>query len=50
MAIPGLYLGDFILHLIATGMMRHLFATSDIDGLLPWLIAGLGVGLFFVSS
>ena len=43
----------FVLSAIAmvlvAGMMRHIFALSDIDTLGKGLTSGLGVGLFFIS-
>ncbi len=43
----------FILAMIAmifvAGMMRHTFAMAGIDGLGKGLVAGLGIGLFFIS-
>ncbi len=35
--------------LLVAGMMRHTFALSGIDGFGKGLIAGLGIGLFFIS-
>ena len=43
----------FVLSAIAmvlvAGIMRHIFALSDIDTLGKGLTSGLGVGLFFIS-
>ena len=43
----------FVLSAIAmvlvAGMMRHIFALSDIETLGKGLTSGLGVGLFFIS-
>ena len=43
----------FILAMIAmifvAGMMRHTFAMAGIDGFGKGLVAGLGIGLFFIS-
>ena len=43
----------FILSAVAmvlvAGMMRHAFATTGIDSLGKGLVAGLGVGLFFIA-
>ncbi|WP_407493832.1 DUF1761 domain-containing protein [Pseudooceanicola sp. MF1-13] len=35
--------------ILVSGMMRHMFATSGIDGPFAGLVAGLGVGLFFIT-
>lgn len=35
--------------LLVAGMMRHTFALSGIDGFGKGLVAGLGIGLFFIS-
>ena len=35
--------------LLVAGMMRHVFALSGIEGIGKGLVAGLGIGLFFIS-
>ena len=35
--------------LLVAGMMRHMFAMAGIDGAIKGLVAGLGVGLFFIT-
>lgn len=35
--------------LIVAGFMRHIFAMAGIDELAKGLVAGLGIGLFFIS-
>ena len=35
--------------ILVAGMMRHIFAMAGIDGALSGAIAGLGVGLFFIT-
>jgi len=35
--------------LVVAGMMRHVFALSDIDTMGKGLVSGLGIGLFFIS-
>lgn len=35
--------------ILVAGMMRHTFALSDIDTAGKGLVAGLGIGLFFIS-
>lgn len=46
---PKLYAGAFLCILVVTGMMRHMFAMAGIDTLLKGVMAGLGVGLFFIA-
>ena len=36
-------------NLVTAGMMRHIFAASDISGAGAGLIAGLGIGLFMTA-
>lgn len=35
--------------ILVAGMMRHVFAMAGIDGAGKGLVAGLGVGLFFIA-
>lgn len=35
--------------ILVAGMMRHMFAMAGIDGAVKGLVAGLGVGLFFIT-
>lgn len=35
--------------ILVAGMMRHMFAMAGIDGAAKGLVAGLGVGLFFIT-
>jgi hypothetical protein len=46
---PLIYLGSLLLQLAVAGMMRHMFALAGIDEMAKGLVAGLGVGLFFIS-
>jgi hypothetical protein len=46
-ATPFLLSG--IAMLIVAGFMRHIFATSGIDSAGAGLVAGLGIGLFFIT-
>lgn len=46
---PLIYAGAFVCILVVTGMMRHMFAMAVIDTVLKGLMAGLGVGLFFIA-
>lgn len=46
---PLLFLGTFLLQLVVAGMMRHVFSLSGIGSLGTGMIAGLGIGLFFIS-
>ncbi|MGH1412530.1 MAG: DUF1761 domain-containing protein [Pelagimonas sp.] len=48
-ANPMLYVSTFLLQLIVAGMMRHVFELANIDTLGKGLVAGLGIGLFFIS-
>lgn len=34
---------------LVAGMMRHIFALSDIDTISKGLVSGLGIGLFFIA-
>jgi hypothetical protein len=43
------YVMAVIAMLLVAGMMRHTFALSGIDTAGKGLIAGLGIGLFFIS-
>lgn len=46
---PKIFAATFVLQLIVAGMMRHIFVLSGIDTIGAGLVAGLGVGLFFIS-
>lgn len=46
---PLLFAATFVLQLIVAGMMRHMFALAGIDEIAKGIVAGLGVGLFFIS-
>ena len=35
--------------IIVAGMMRHIFAMADITEMAKGLLAGLGIGLFFIA-
>ena len=35
--------------ILVSGMMRHIFAMAGIEGVDKGLVAGLGIGLFFIS-
>lgn len=41
--------GGFLCLLVVAGMMRHMLASSGITTPVPGMIAGLGVGLFFIA-
>lgn len=45
---PTLYVKSFCLILIVAGMMRHVFEMSGISTIGLGILAGLGVGLFFI--
>lgn len=46
---PKIFAMTFVLQLVVAGMMRHVFALAGIDGVAKGLVAGLGIGLFFIS-
>lgn len=46
---PGLYAYTFVMQLMVAGMMRHVFELAVIDSPVKGLVAGVGVGLFFIS-
>ena len=46
---PAIFALSFVLQLVVAGMMRHVFALSGISTPGAGLVAGLGVGLFFIS-
>jgi len=46
-AMPFVIAG--IAMILVAGMMRHTFAMAGIDGPVKGLVAGLGVGLFFIT-
>ncbi|MEP5731293.1 MAG: DUF1761 domain-containing protein [Sulfitobacter sp.] len=43
------YIMAGIAMLLVAGMMRHTFSLSGIDTAMKGLVAGLGIGLFFIS-
>ena len=46
---PMLFLLGFFLQLVVAGMMRHVFVLAGIDTLAKGVVAGLGIGLFFIT-
>ena len=46
---PKLFAYTFFLQLLVAGAMRHVFQLSNIDTVGEGLVAGLGVGLFFIT-
>lgn len=46
---PVIFALGFCLQLIVAGMMRHVFSLSGITTSGAGLVAGLGIGLFFIS-
>lgn len=46
---PAVFALSFFLQLVVAGMMRHVFALSDLTTAGAGLVAGLGIGLFFIS-
>jgi hypothetical protein len=48
-ANPVTYGAAFLCILLVAGMMRHVFAMSGIDTVNLGVVAGLGIGLFFIA-
>ena len=48
-ADPTPFILSAIAMVIVAGMMRHMFALSGIDTVGKGIVAGLGVGLFFIT-
>ena len=46
---PIPYITSFVPAALVAGMMRHVFALSDIDSFGKGLVSGLGIGLFLVT-
>ena len=46
---PLPFIIGFLASLLTAGMMRHVFATSAVEGVGAGLVGGLGVGLFLVA-
>ena len=46
---PLLFAFTFLMQLIVAGMMRHIFALSGSDTPAKGIVAGLGIGLFFIA-
>ena len=46
---PLPYIMAFVAMILVAGMLRHTFSMAGIDSLGKGLVAGLGVGLFFIS-
>ncbi len=46
---PSIFALAFLCQLLVAGMMRHVFSLSGIDGLGLGLMAGVGIGLFFIT-
>ena len=46
---PLPYVISLICMVIVAGMMRHSFVTAGIDTFVKGFVAGLGIGLFFIS-
>ena len=43
------YVVTFAMALIVAGMMRHVFVTGGVSGLLNGAVSGFGIGAFFAS-
>lgn len=48
-SIALVFAGGFVCTLIVAGMMRHMLAASGITAPVAGLVAGAGVGLFFIT-
>lgn len=48
-ADPKPYIMGFLAMILVAGMMRHVFALSDIDTIGKGLISGFGIGLFLAA-
>ena len=46
---PKIFALSFLMVLLVAGMMRHTFALTAIDTLGKGIVAGIGIGLFFIS-
>ncbi|WGW04547.1 DUF1761 domain-containing protein [Tropicibacter oceani] len=46
---PAPFIIGFFLQLVVAGMMRHVFSLAGIDTLGEGIVAGLGIGLFFIT-
>ena len=46
---PLMYVASFVMILAVAGMMRHIFASGGIDGIVKGLVSGGGIGLFVIS-
>ena len=46
---PAPYIISFVATVLVAGMMRHVFASSGIDGAWAGLVSGLGLGLFIAT-
>jgi len=46
---PVPFIIGFVAALSTAGMMRHVFVSAEVTGVLACTVSGLGVGLFFVA-
>lgn len=46
---PAVMAMTFVMQLVVAGMMRHVFELGGIDTLGKGIVAGIGIGLFFIS-
>ncbi|MGB0660582.1 MAG: DUF1761 domain-containing protein [Mangrovicoccus sp.] len=46
---PLPFVVSFLAAVLVAGMMRHIFAASGVEGLLPGALSGLGLGLFITA-
>ncbi|MBV1896673.1 MAG: DUF1761 domain-containing protein [Rhodobacteraceae bacterium] len=46
---PQVFGFSFVFTAVVAGMMRHVFASSGVEGITNGLVSGIGIGLFFIS-
>lgn len=46
---PKIFALTFVMQLLVAGMMRHTFELSGVDSYGKGIVAGIGIGLFFIS-
>lgn len=46
---PMVFAISFVIQVIVAGMMRHVFSLSGIETIGAGLVAGAGIGLFFIT-
>jgi len=46
---PAIFAAAFVCQLVVAGMMRHVFSLSGIETIGAGVMAGIGIGLFFIT-